>query len=322
MSRRRQHRSLVHAARVSILLACAIVAAAYTSIGHGAPAELSLGGARLQVTLEGGPFRIGSERLVEWVRRSAAIVGGYYAGFPVASLHVRINAVDGGGVRGGRAFAESAPEIHVSVGREVSEHDLIRDWVLVHEMTHLALPEVGRKRAWLAEGIATYVEGIARVQAGNMTAAELWDEDVVSMPKGLPAAGDQGLDRTHTWARTYWGGALFCLAADVSIRERTANRFGLQDALRAVAHESGGMVSAWPVEQVFRAGDAATGTSVLAELYAGMRDQASAPDLPMLWRRLGLSLTGEHARLLSGTSEAALREAITRAPPPATAPSQ
>ena len=54
------------------------------------------------------------------------------------------------------------------------------------------------------------------------------------MPKGLPAAGDRGLDYTPTWGRTYWGGALFCLLADIDIRKRTSNRFGLQDALRAI----------------------------------------------------------------------------------------
>jgi len=34
----------------------------------------------------------------------------------------------------------------------------------------------------------------------------------------LPAAGDRGLDFTPSWGRTYWGGALFCLLADIEIR--------------------------------------------------------------------------------------------------------
>ena len=42
--------------------------------------------------------------------------------------------------------------------------------------------------------------------------------------------GGFGLDNTHTWGRTYWGGAMFCLLADVEIRRRTHNRRGLQDA--------------------------------------------------------------------------------------------
>ena len=41
------------------------------------------------------------------------------------------------------------------------------------------------------------------------------------MPKGLPQAGDQGLDNTGTWGREYWGGAMFCLLADIEIRKAT-----------------------------------------------------------------------------------------------------
>ena len=57
---------------------------------------------------------------------------------------------------------------------------------------------------------------------------------------GLPRAGEGGMDQTPTWGRTYWGGALYCLQADVAIREQTANRVGLQTALRAILKETGG----------------------------------------------------------------------------------
>ena len=49
----------------------------------------------------------------------------------------------------------------------------------------------------------------------------MWHDIVRDMQKGEPAAGDEGLDHTHTWGRTYWGGAIFCLVADVEIRRET-----------------------------------------------------------------------------------------------------
>src|SRR5918993_1536859 len=99
----------------------------------------------------------------------------------------------------------------------------------------------GPVHAWRAttEGLSTYIEGIARVQAGELPAEHVWTEQIRSMPKGLPGPGDKGLDHTHTWGRTYWGGALFCLLADVEIRNKTANRSGLRDAMRAVLRETG-----------------------------------------------------------------------------------
>jgi hypothetical protein len=67
----------------------------------------------------------------------------------------------------------------------------------------------------------------------------MWADLVRDMPKGLPEPGDQGLDNTHTWGRTYWGGALFCFLADIEIRKQTKNEKGLQDALRGILNAGG-----------------------------------------------------------------------------------
>jgi hypothetical protein len=272
---------------------------------------MQVAGSVFDVAFDGTAYQAGAGEVLQWIRRSASIVAGYYGVFPVPKLEIVVTAVDGDHVRGGKTFADPMPRILVSVGRATSSGNLVDDWVLVHEMTHLALPDVGRAHHWLEEGIATYVEGIERVQAGNMKAPDLWQEYVTSMPKGLPAEGDRGLDQTHTWGRTYWGGALFCLAADVSIRERSANRFGLQDALREVLRQSGGMTADWPIERVFQVGDKATGTTVLSDLYRAMRDAPSAPDLPDLWSRLGVHAENGSVRLETGTPQSQIRDRIT-----------
>ena len=172
--------------------------------------------------------------LREWIERSAQIVADYYARFPAPLVVLRIQSAPGGGVRGGRTTNESGLVIQVSVGRDATADELAADWVLVHEMVHLALPEVGRRHDWLAEGLATYVEGIARAQFGNRDITDVWAEYRHSMPLGLPHAGEGGMDQTPTWGRTYWGGALYCLVADVTIRERTGNTRSLDDVIRAI----------------------------------------------------------------------------------------
>ena len=54
-----------------------------------------------------------------------------------------------------------------------------------------------------------------RAQSGNRAVSDVWAEYRHSMPFGLPREGEGGMDQTPTWARTYWGGALYCLQADV-----------------------------------------------------------------------------------------------------------
>ena len=276
--------------------------------------DLTVGGAAIHLEFEPHAFHNGGDALRVWIRRSAQIVAGYYGRFPTTRLTVRLIAEAGEGVHGGKSFANPDALIRVQVGREVTEAQLLADWVLVHEMTHLALPDTGEAHAWLSEGIATYVEGVARVQAGNRSEADVWSEEIRQMPRGMPQPGDRGLDHTHTWGRTYWGGAMFCLLADVEIRRQSHNRFGLQDALRAVARASGGLAADWPIERVLRTGDGAVGTTTLADLYAQMKDRPVAPDLMELWRRLGIEPEGSSVRLADSAPLAEVRRAIMRAP--------
>ena len=272
--------------------------------------ELAVDGVRLRVELGSDDFGAGSDALISWVRRSAGIVADYYGGFPTPRVTIELRSGPGAGVQGGSTYADPDALIRVRVGREVTEAQLRSDWVMVHEMTHLALPDVGPEHAWLSEGLATYIEGVARVQAGNRPEEDVWAEELRQMPRGLPQAGDQGLDRTHTWGRTYWGGALFCLLADVDIRRRTHEAKGLQDAVRAIARASGGLRAEWPIERVLATGDAAVGTTSLEDLYARMKDSAYAPDLFALWRELGVVADGDTVRLTDAAPLAGVRHAI------------
>jgi hypothetical protein len=292
------------------------LAAAACSTSAARTIDVEAAGATIHLQLEDADFAGGSAPLIDWVRRSAAIVAGYYGRFPVQTLSLRLQSESGAGVHGGRTFANPAAYIEVRVGRAVTAEQLLNDWVLVHEMTHLALPDTGEQHAWLSEGVATYVEGVARVQAGNRAEGDVWSEELHAMPRGLPEPGDAGLDHTHSWGRTYWGGAMFCLLADVDIRERTQLKYGLQDALRAVLRASGGLAADWPIERVLRSGDEAVGTHSLEDLYARLKDQPVAPDLMDLWRRLGVEPDAATVRLSDDAPLAAVRHAIMRPPAP------
>jgi hypothetical protein len=134
------------------------------------------------------------------------------------------------------------------------------------------------------------------------------------MKQGLPKPGDRGLDRTPTWGRTYWGGAIFCLLADVEMRKATGNKVGLQQALRGILDAGGDHEKDWddwPIERILKVGDKATGTNVLSELYAKMRDTPYAPDLDALWRDLGVSLRDGQVTFDDSAPLAAIRRAIT-----------
>lgn len=276
------------------------------------PTSLSVGSSQLEIFFDETRPRDTQSVLTDWIQRSGNIVSHYYGRFPVTHLVIHVRTAPGGGVKTGTTYGMHGGLIRVVVGREATAAELQDDWVLVHEMIHLALPDAGQEHAWLSEGLATYVEGIARAQFGNRTQEDVWAEHMRSMPKGLPQAGDQGLDRTHTWGRTYWGGALFCFVADVQIHQATKGRSGLQEALQAIARTSGGLSTDWPIERIFATGDEATGSKTLQQLYAQWKDRPITPDLNALWRNLGIERSGGTIRLRDDAPLAPIRRDIMR----------
>ncbi len=274
--------------------------------------RIKVGGATLEVFIDSDQFELGRTALLDWVMRSAGAVSAYFGRFPVARARVRIIISQHGHVSSGMSFGDDGARCKISVGRHTALADLYNDWELTHEMIHFGFPSVENRHHWIEEGIATYVEPIARASVGILTAKQVWGEMLRDMPQGLPQAGDRGLDHTHTWGRTYWGGALFCLVADVEIRKRTGNAKGLQDALRAINRAGGTIEAAWPLDRAFEIGDKAADGRTLIELYGQMASKPVAVDLPHLWEQLGVHPNGQGIALDDQAPWAAIRSGICR----------
>ena len=262
-----------------------------------------------------GEMALPKQKILDWVRMSAKAVATYYGRFPVKSLRLLLVPVDGPGVRGGTTWGYRGAAIRVLVGRDSDEANLRRDWVLVHEMVHTALPDMDERYNWLSEGLAVYVEPIARTQAGDLSAKEIWLAMMRDMPKGLPRSGDEGLDNTDTWGRKYWGGAMFALFADVEIRKQSNNRLGLQDAMRGVLAAGGNHEQDWSIQRILSTADKAVGLDVLTRLHDEWGSKPVTPDLDALWRDLGLKAHDGGLDFDDTAPLASIRKAIT-APPP------
>ena len=253
----------------------------------------------------------------DWVSVSAHAVATYYGRFPVRSVTVKLASAPGvrSSIHGSTFGFKDSALIRIFVGTQTTDADLRDDWVMTHEMVHLAFPSVVEEHNWIEEGIATYVEPIARAELGTLNVRTVWRELVDGLPNGLPQGGDRGLDYTHTWGRTYWGGALFCLLADIDIRKRTANRHGLQDALRALLDAGGNIeVDDWPLLRALSAADAGVGVLVLTSLYDRMKATPIDTNLAELWKQLGVQPSGDTVTFDNDAPLASIRRAITAKP--------
>lgn len=256
-----------------------------------APPVINVPGGSIEVTIPAQPKGVSRAQLLAWVEGCARTVAAYYGAFPVPRVRLTIGPGDSGKIGGGRTEGRSSTaSIGISVGDATTEADLIGDWELTHEMVHLAFPSMPRGKAWIEEGIATYVEPIARARAGRAPADNIWRWMAKGLPDGLAAMQRRGLDDSHSWGATYWGGALFCLLADIEIRQRTDSRKSLDDALRGIVRAGGNVTVSWDLERAFATGDKATGVPVLSELHARMGSKPVEMDLALLWKRLGISV--------------------------------
>ena len=249
--------------------------------------------------------------LLSWVTKAGRAVADYYGTYPVDVLSLTIHAGGPGKIEGGRTWGDGGrARIRIFAGADTTEKDLASSWVLVHEMVHLAFPSM-EGHEWIEEGLATYVEPLARARANLSPSEDIWKWLLWGLPKGLSGIERRGVDRSSGWDATYWGGALYCFLADVEIRQRTDNKKSLDDALRGIVKAGGDVRASWPIERALKTGDAAVGVPVLEELYAKMSNGPVQVDLPGLFKRLGVSGSKDRVTFDDTAPLAAIRKGIT-----------
>ncbi|MEQ1508096.1 MAG: hypothetical protein ABMB14_38055, partial [Myxococcota bacterium] len=109
---------------------------------HPEPATLAVDGGAIQVVVPGalaGPARTA---LLAFVERSAHAVGAWYGRFPAAALRIDVSVTDGAKIGPGTTWPGTPPHLALGVGARIDRAGYDRDWVLVHELIHLAFPPV------------------------------------------------------------------------------------------------------------------------------------------------------------------------------------
>jgi len=296
------------------ILALGASAIAHRAGADNEPFRITMGKSLIEVSLPVAGLDLAPTSLMAWITVAARAVTAYYGKFPTPNASVTVRSIENrAGVLNGATYGGDPPHTRMGVGQHTTKRQLEDDWTMTHEFVHLAFPGMTRQHHWLEEGQATYIEPIARAQIGTLTPERVWGDMMRDMHQGLPGPNDRGLDFTRTWGRTYWGGALYCLMADVGIRERTGNRAGLQQALRGVLAADGNIEYDWSLEEALQTADKAVKVPVMTEVYQQMKDKPFAPNLSELWQGLGVELVDGRIKFRDDAPLAEVRKAITRA---------
>jgi hypothetical protein len=269
---------------------------------------IKLGDRTIDVRISDDHFDVTPSQLVDWVTTGAKAVSNIYGAFPVAHATIQIRLEDDGDEIHGTEY--DGDLIRIGLGRHVTAGKLADDWTMTHELLHLAFPNMGEKHLWMNEGLSVYLEPIARARAGIVSQERYWRELREGVVNGQPEAGDQGLDRTHTWGRTYWGGTIFWFLVDARIREQTNGQKSIDDVVKSILAAGGDGSQLWPMSRVLDAGDAATGTHAMHDAYAMLALKPTAVDFKLWWDRLGIRFAGREVTFDDTAPLAWMRKAM------------
>ncbi len=272
-------------------------------------ATMPRGDATLTVFISSAKMSVERSVVEKWIDDAASAVSHYYGGFPVPKATLVLLANGDDGIGGGVTFGGRL--IRMRIGPGTAAEELKSDWTLTHEMFHLAFPDLDEDHLWVEEGMAVYFEPLARARVGSMKDEDVWRGMIEGMQNGQPERGDRGLDHTHTWGRTYWGGAMFWFLADLRIRTATGNKHSADDVMRAILKAHGDGAAHWEMANVIAVADKATETHVFSDLYAEAAAKPMSADLPGLWKSLGVSLRGGKVAFDDTAPMAEIRKSLT-----------
>jgi len=117
----------------------------YAALREQPHTTLSACGGDIAIVFADGAPGLDRERVLDWIRKSAGAVSLYFGQFPVRQVGLLVVTDDSTTISGGTTYGFSHSAIRIHVGRRASEAAFRDDWILVHEMTHLALPTVPRQ---------------------------------------------------------------------------------------------------------------------------------------------------------------------------------
>lgn len=273
----------------------------------------------LAVAILDGALAVPRPDLARWFADSAARIGAYFGGFPVARGLVVLQPVPGlRDLRRGIVIGGGGATMLLRIGADTRAEDLRGQWMLTHELVHFGAPFV-EGHAWLMEGMAVYIETRQRVAAGWFPADRAWLGFLRNFRWGIPALEQQGLANARGIGPVYWGGTLFLLMADAEILARTRGARSLADCARAVLDRGGDTTVQWSLARFVETCDAATGGDTLQRMVAAHVARGTRLDLAAFWTRLGVQLTSDETGIVYDDAAplAWVRKRIMQGPPAA-----
>jgi hypothetical protein len=294
---------------------------ARVAIGRFDEKPMAIAGGTLRVSIVDGADTATRSKLETWLAHVSRAAISAYGKLPLADVQLLIVPVpaEREPVVFGQSTRGEGHGVTLFIDAAQSATAFDRDWVAVHELSHLFHPYLGDRGSWLAEGLATYYQNVLRARAGLLTPAEAWEQIDAGFSRGRRATrnGDVTLQRTAenesehpNFMRIYWAGTAFWLETDMELRRTSGNRLSVDEAMRRFDACCLPSYRAWRPDEFVDKLDALLGTGVFHKHFVEFRDAHAFPDLAPVYRELGITRAGDTLSYNDDASAADVRRAI------------
>ena len=291
------------------------------AFGHFVEQEIEIGGAVLRAAVLEGTTPMQRRWLLEGVERAAQQATLAHGKFPVPALQVLVVPASRGRSPVPWAYVSrgGGPAVHAFVVAERGPQAFLDDWSLLHEMSHLFLPYLESRDAWLFEGLPTLFQNVLMARSTAISAGEAWRRMAagfrraarISPGLSIPGATER-IGRHGNSLKVYWAGAAALLAADLRLRHVSGGGQSLDSVVAILAQCCLAQNRRWSARELVERLDRESGTRVFSELLQEQIETGDFPDFASLFTRAGVRVEGNQVELAADAPWAIERDALMR----------
>jgi len=290
------------------------------AIGKFKTTTLLKGAAKIQIAILNGHEAVNSKKLMLWINKNLDALLMAYGEFPVPALQLLVvpTGKDHEPVRWGQAMRGGGDAVHVYIDQTRSLNEFLKDWVLIHELSHLLHPRF-YNASWFSEGLASYYQNVLGARSRLLTQHRAWQKLHDGFQRGIRGTSpdinlsqaSESMMQTGSFMRVYWSGAAISLLADYELRRLSNNEQSLDTALKKFRHCCLPSRSFWSDYKMIKKMDELSDTNVFSHLYQQYLTSTNFPDLSTVYSELGLRVKNNRIEFDNSLENSAIRRSIT-----------